>query len=518
MKQETFFFRFETLAPLHIGCGEDYEPTNFAVKKEQGELVIFAPLEFISRLNHEEKEEFSRICSQGTIASLLDIFKFMQRHAAKAEGRSVQVCSGFLDHYDSTLRLSGQKEWKLRKELNQFRIERTAFQPLTGQPYIPGSSIKGALRTALLDLRQPSRLVPVDLRDRRASGKLEKKIFDGGSFATDPMRLVKVSDFIAEGEPETRIVYAVSKKKKISNFEPSAPYQIMEVVKPGSSFIGSITIVQPDGERGDMPTKPVTMLELEKAMWHFFQRENERENRELDAVGIVGVEIPGENEKLPLRVGRHSGAESLTIEGYRNIKIMQGRGNPPKNEDHATTIWLAADHKKAEQSTSLKPFGWLVATSLSAGEVADLKQREEELRDGEKMKLKELAKQRRIAEQEHHEQERLAAEAEKRRQVEKAAQEAREAAEREQWESLTDNEKDIQIVRGGLLAQKFAPEKVKDPIQHIWPKIDTADPVQKKALAQAFKDLWVKSGKWKVNKKKKKQFEKVKKVKEIIAG
>jgi len=516
MKQETFFFRLETLAPLHIGCGEDYEPTNFVVKKEQGELIVFAPLEFISGLNHEEKKEFSHICSQGTIASLLDILKFMRRYAAKAEGRSVQTCSGFLDHYDSTLRLSGHKEWLLRKELNQFRIERTAFQPLTGQPYIPGSSIKGALRTALLDLRQPPRKVSVNPKDKWASGKLEKKIFDDGSFATDPMRLVKVSDFIAEGEPETRIVYAVSKKKKISNFESSAPYQIMEVVKPGSSFIGSITIAQPDGERGDIPTKPVTMLELKKAMRRFFQRENERENRELDTVGIIGIEIPGENEKLPLRVGRHSGAESLTISGYRNIKIMQGKGSKAKNEDHATTIWLAADHKKAEQSSSLKPFGWMVATHLSAGEMADLKQREEKLRDSEKMKLKELARQRQIAEQELREQERLAAEAEEKRLVEKKAQEDREAAEQEQWEALTVNEQDIQIVHGGLLARKFAPEKVKDPIQYIWPKIDTADPVQKKALAQAFKDLWEKNGKWKVNKKKKKQLEKIKKVKEIL--
>ena len=516
MKQETFFFRFETLSPLHIGCGEDYEPANFVVKQETSELINFAPLEFISSLNHEEKDEFSHICSQGTIASLLDIFKFMQRHAAKAEGRSVHVCAGFLDHYASTLKLSGQQEWKLRQELNQFRIERTAFQPLTGMPYIPGSSIKGALRTALLDLRQPSRKVSVEPKDRWASGKLEKKIFDGGSFSTDPLRLVKVSDFIAEGETATEIVYAVSKKKKISNFESSAPYQIVEVVKPRSSFIGSITIVQPDGERGDIPTQPVTMLELEKAMRHFFRRENERENRELDAVGSVGVEFSGENGKLPLRVGRHSGAESLTIQGYRNIKIMQGKGNKPKNENHATTIWLAADHKKVEKSASLKPFGWMSATCLSVGEMEDLKQKAAKLRESEKIKLKDIARQRQIAEQERREQKRLEAVAEERKLAEKAAQKARVDAEWEQWKSLTQDEQDVRIVRGDPLAQKFAPEKVKDPIQHIWPKIDAADPAQKKDLAQAFKDLWGKSGKWKVNKKKKKQFEKVQKVKVIL--
>ena len=516
MKQETFFFRLETLAPLHIGCGEDYEPANFVVRRETGELISFDPLEFISGLGREEKDEFSRICGQGTIASLLDILNFMRRHADKAEGRRVQACAGFLEHYDATLQLAGQKEWQLRRELNQFRIERTAFQPLNGRAYIPGSSLKGALRTALLDLRQPPGKIQINPQGRRASGELEKKILDGGSFATDPLRLVKVSDFVAEGEPATEIVYAVNKKKKNSHFDSSAPYQILEVVKPGSIFTGSITILQPEGERGDIPRKTVTMRELEQAMYHFFRRENERENRELDVIGVVGVELPGDKERLPLRIGRHSGAESLTIWGYRHIKIkLDGRNFTHKN--HATTIWLAADQKKAEKSASLKPFGWLLATRLSAEEMAALRQKETERREKEKARLKDIARQRKVAERERRERERLAAEAEKKELAEKAAREAREAAELERWELLTEDEQDALIVRGDPLARKFVPEKVKDPIQYVWSKIDTADSEQKKKLARAFKDLWQETGKWKVNKKKKKQFEKVQKVKEILS-
>ena len=195
---------------------------------------------------------------------------------------------------------------------------------------------------------------------------------------------------------------------------------------------------------------------------------------------------------------------------------MQGKGNKPKNENHATTIWLAADHKKVEKSASLKPFGWMSATCLSVGEMEDLKQKAAKLRESEKIKLKDIARQRQIAEQERREQKRLEAVAEERKLAEKAAQKAREDAEREQWKSLTQDEQDVRIVRGDPLARKFVSEKVKDPIQHIWPKIDAADPAQKKDLAQAFKDLWGKSGKWKVNRKKKKQFEKVQKVKAIL--
>jgi len=59
-----------------------------------------------------------------------------------------------------------------------------------------------------------------------------------------------------------------------------------------------------------------------------------------------------------LRVGRHSGAESVTLDGVRQIKIMTGKGQPAKTESIAKTLWLAAQHK--DQAQGLLPFGWVV--------------------------------------------------------------------------------------------------------------------------------------------------------------
>ena len=59
-----------------------------------------------------------------------------------------------------------------------------------------------------------------------------------------------------------------------------------------------------------------------------------------------------------LRVGRHSGAEALTLNGVRSIKIMQGRGEKPKWEKQPKTWWLAADDVSNKQG--LLPFGWLL--------------------------------------------------------------------------------------------------------------------------------------------------------------
>lgn len=57
-----------------------------------------------------------------------------------------------------------------------------------------------------------------------------------------------------------------------------------------------------------------------------------------------------EANQFLLRIGKHSGARAVTIDGIRSIKIMKGKGNKPSFEQEETTIWLT-DHK---------PFGWLI--------------------------------------------------------------------------------------------------------------------------------------------------------------
>jgi hypothetical protein len=59
-----------------------------------------------------------------------------------------------------------------------------------------------------------------------------------------------------------------------------------------------------------------------------------------------------------LRVGRHSGAEALTLNGIRNIRIMQGRGQPAGWANQPKTWWLAADESTSKNE--MMPFGWVL--------------------------------------------------------------------------------------------------------------------------------------------------------------
>jgi hypothetical protein len=72
-----------------------------------------------------------------------------------------------------------------------------------------------------------------------------------------------------------------------------------------------------------------------------------------------------------VRVGRHSGAESVTLGRRRWIRIMEGRGRSHWASG-ATTVWLAAENDS--ESTEKLPFGWLLIECAEASEPETLKQ------------------------------------------------------------------------------------------------------------------------------------------------
>lgn len=340
--------QLQILSPVHIGTGEDYEPTGFIVNEKGKELVAFDPFTFIRSLESEELRQFSDLCKQGTTRSLLDIYKFMRNRQDRIDGTRISLPAGFLDHYRKTLKLSSTDKRKLQNEMNRFRIERAAYQPITGLPYIPGSAIKGAIRTAILNNRR----FHDSFRGKNAANDMEKS-FLKGSFDTDPLRLVKVSDFLPGKKCATRIVYAVNRKKKPSKHEASGPYQILEAIERGSVFYGMININSPDPKSGIK--NPVDKTELLQALSGFFGREMKREQKEMKGIGIQH-QIEMDLKTHPIRIGRHSGAESVTIKGHRKIRIKKD-GSNFDILNHATTFWFAADAAKPAANDNLQPFG-----------------------------------------------------------------------------------------------------------------------------------------------------------------
>ncbi|HOK07817.1 MAG TPA: type III-A CRISPR-associated RAMP protein Csm5 [Syntrophales bacterium] len=348
-------FHIQVLRPVHVGCDDAYEPMGFIVDEERQLMRVFDPFDFIRSLGPEDKARFSAICAEGSVSSLLSIYKFMR--GRQFPGREVALCSGFVAHYRDTLKMDGKDRKKVQQELNRFAVARTSYHPHTDLPYLPGSAVKGALRTAWLNELQRRKKIPPN---RGHKGKdLEIELLDGGKFDTDPFRLVKVSDFMPVGPVRTRVVYALNEKKQPSKFSARGAYQVLEVIEPGAYFEGTIRVERPLAE--GLIRSPIDAEELIAGVRRFYEGELLRESDELADIGIRGLKPSWADGAFPLRVGRHSGAESVTVAGHRRIRIMQAKGKPPKELDHATTLWLAAADRK-RVGKDLLQFGWVLVT------------------------------------------------------------------------------------------------------------------------------------------------------------
>jgi CRISPR-associated protein Csm5 len=365
----------KTLSPLYIGCDEVYEPMGFVVDENRNELTAFDPINFISQLNDNDKKRFSEICSQGTVESILEIFKFLRRRSAL--GKSVLLCSGFVGHYNKTLSISTKDKKRVQQELNSFIISRTSFLPGDYRPYVPGSSIKGSLRTAYLNQMEATNKNSKQHKEKDAV-VLEKKLLEYDSIQTDPFRLVKVSDFMPVGGAKSKIIYAVNIKKG-SGEAAKGPFQIIESILPGTLFCGTISVEQPLSDR--VIKKPIQMEGLLQSCRTFYSKEHTRERNELKTANVSGPNIFENQGGIPIRLGRHSGAESLTIEGHRSIKIMTKEKGHPRFDDHATTFWLTAEEARPQSTNNLQSFGWAELYEITSVHEDEFEKAEKEWND-----------------------------------------------------------------------------------------------------------------------------------------
>ncbi|MCX7085654.1 MAG: hypothetical protein NTY69_08980, partial [Methylococcales bacterium] len=183
--------------------------------------------------------------------------------------------------------------------------------------------------------------------------------------------------------------FAVNRKRKPvvkdgqlvkSQAEANNLYQLLECVTPQhyQSFTGAVTLLNTRSIHPGNPKLPKqdfhwSIKEIAKAcnefyvklFWEEFYAIKDRGF--LNAVWLEQLKDLIDNdlskrlvmgEAFLLRVGRHSGAEALTLNGIRNIRIMQGRGQPAASASQPKTWWLAADDSSSNRE--MLPFGWVL--------------------------------------------------------------------------------------------------------------------------------------------------------------
>ena len=206
------------LSPIHIGCGEDFEPTNYVI--DDGVLYGFDPSR--AALNDLQQKELATAVASG---SLLSIQRFFKKNAKTFQVHAdvlIPVADGVAQHYAEKVGKVTNQEGNGGQVFNQLALERAVSTGAHKQPFIPGTSLKGALRTAILDrLNDGNAPQDVEYKSNRDTNKgearsttaMEKRLL-GGDFEASPLRLLKVADLMPTGEVASRIQYAVNQKRR----------------------------------------------------------------------------------------------------------------------------------------------------------------------------------------------------------------------------------------------------------------------------------------------------------------
>jgi CRISPR-associated protein Csm5 len=382
------------LSPIHIGCGEDFEPTNYVI--EEGVLYGFDPSR--AALPDPLRQKLMQL---GNSADLLGIQRFFrdQRDLFIPQANVLMpVAKGIAEDYEDKIGKVVQREPSKRDVINALTIERGSHTG--GQPYIPGSSFKGAMRTPVVDkLNNGARITDRD--EQRNSGKLEKRLLQG-DFATSPLRLLKVADLMPVGDIARQVLFAVNRKKTLvidkqtgQERQPRGITARKECIAPGQFRALMADVTLPQVEPHDDPkTTPVARLrphdlrDLAMQCNRYYLPRLQAELRGMDARGMVRPDwkqtietlLAGElksklehGEAFLIRLGRYGGAESKTLsgEGIAQIKIMQGQGKPAIYQSNTLTYWLAASN--ANEQKHLLPFGWALVEIDPQGDLPQLK-------------------------------------------------------------------------------------------------------------------------------------------------
>jgi len=440
---DSFEFVVSTLAPVHIGCGEDYVPTNYVIDASRQLLHAIDPIAMLrdggDGLRHDLEVA---LADNDPINQMRKVHATLKKHAKAlipSAHVSVPLSAGVCAHY--------QKTQDRNHDFNRNGIERTTYTGCAALPYIPGSSLKGAMRTAWLcqvgngqDPLSPNlherikrfnaMIEAVEIGNGKSTWKLklthtkreyesERKEIEkalngaakqteeswlGGGFETDPLRALKIGDSTphdSDIEREVRFCINRSRSGRKTQAQSKSLYTRLEylVEHQPAAFVLNVGLQALDTVAGCRNDKgrPLTPAREQLLNWPDLVRAcNDYYLPRLDAdlqvlrllkkdsiwlnttskVLDAGLrEDIRHHRVMLLRVGKHAGADSNTVDG-RQIKIMLNedrRQEDSRGQNRDVTVrlwvfdteprttWFSADD--LESPADLLPHGWVVLST-----------------------------------------------------------------------------------------------------------------------------------------------------------
>jgi len=362
--------KLKAISPIHIGSGEIYEPTNFVI--DNNILYYFKDEDFYSNLSEIDRKRFMQIVNENRDDSFIRVHKFVKEKkevVKKIAYLKVKTSKGIQEEYNKVVGKIRQLEGKtkLKKVFNKFEIQRIQRKQLKSKNgyaytgYIVGSALKGAISTAYQEY----------IFKTEGLRSLQEKFYSTGrDIHKNIFKDFKVSDSLVT-KISTKIGFALNKERFEYDFDNEKNniklHTQIEVINPASEFIVNI-----EYDESKLNLNKI----LESCNSHylpifesiFAEETNNKEEfiREYlsDKFFDEYVDFKPKKNQYLIRVGKHSGARAVTIDGMRKIQVKVSGGGPKRKPnkfetlEEETTTWLFGDYPNS--NNILLPFGWLI--------------------------------------------------------------------------------------------------------------------------------------------------------------
>ncbi len=498
---QTDYFKLDILSPVHIGTGDELDPMNYLMRHEDGKVTCHILDTRSWAKDFPDPVELSKIFSGGNIPAMRG-FLANQIDPAIYGLRRIDVINK---------RIFQEYEQKLK---DQSTTNQLLFSPhMTTSdcvPLLPGSSIKGALRTAVIDwLDREKHLGLKTARARDKKGEAYHKQIESvlGPITDSAFKQLKISDVTGYADSTLLVEPLETRIKEGKTVTPKNKCEVMPSRLLGKAeqsslhariAIGSLTnpsdrcLTLRDGKAWDWPAlaKMVNdyyMKRFQKEKTKFYGLPNFAKAR--PSIEQLEAELQCNVGQMILRVGHYSQIEFITVQDNNPFTKKGKEGTPLP---YGTTRTLADGQL---------PFGWVRLTPCS---------------EAEYLAGMALCEKSNRASREHREFSREMVLLDRKRQLEEIRQrkeldrQEKEAEARRQAEldALSDDERDIMLLERG--------ELIENQVYDLFNRIDTFEPHFQKRAAQVLKSLWIAQKKWRKKECSDKQSIKVSKIKQIL--
>lgn len=189
MKSICYKIQIKPITPFHIGSGELHDPLNLVIKN--GSAYYLNQLEYVRFLIRRNKAELEEKMALSDIKQL---------HKYFADCFDPQEKKCWIFSYSVRKDICTNYQKKMENMQAEGYVRAFIRAGLSMQPIIPGSSIKGAIRTAILShwqQRVPSyNLRYADKADRELQASILGYMGDRGfpDIPSDPFKAIKIAD------------------------------------------------------------------------------------------------------------------------------------------------------------------------------------------------------------------------------------------------------------------------------------------------------------------------------------